>query len=104
MRELLASLLVALLAAPAAPPPLRPARVAGTVTVDGRAVLAVWGKQLRRIAVADGATTPLYEGAPDATHLEGATALPDGTVVVSEGFYRGELYVSLLPAADAPLR
>ena len=34
MRELLASLLVALLAAPAAPPPLRAARVAGTVTVE----------------------------------------------------------------------
>ena len=74
------------------------------MTVDGRAILAVWGKQLRRIGVADGATTLLYEGAPDATHLEGATALPDGTVVVSEGFYRGELYVSQLPAADAPLR
>lgn len=41
MRELLASLLVALLAAPAAPPPLRPARVAGTVTVAGRALSGI---------------------------------------------------------------
>ena len=41
MRELLASLLVALLAAPAAPPPLRAARVAGTVTVEGRALSGI---------------------------------------------------------------
>jgi serine/threonine protein kinase len=77
---------------------------AAQITADGAAILAVWGTELWRIGVADGKTTLAYKGAPDATHLEGATSLPDGTVVVSEGYYRGDLFVSHLPAADEPAR
>ncbi|MBK9035553.1 MAG: serine/threonine-protein kinase [Myxococcales bacterium] len=67
---------------------------------DGRSILATWATEVWRVVVADGHATLLYRRADDAAALDGATQLPDGTVVVAERYYQGELFRSTLPAPD----
>jgi len=71
------------------------------VARDGRALWATWREELWRVAIdpragRPGRSTLIYR-APAGTTLERASELPDGTVVVAERFFRGELFVSRLP-------
>lgn len=115
MRELLSSLLVALLAVPPAPPPLRPARVAGTVTVDGRALSGI---ALALVEVESGA---VHRATSAAGGAWGADLPPGRYVLAAEGasglavvrgpallalgsgqLARADLTLALVPLAQQP--
>ncbi len=115
MRELLASLLVALLAAPAAPPPLRPARVAGTVTVDGRALSGIGlalvdvesGAVHRATSAAGGSWSADLPPGRYALAAEGASGLavvrgPALLALGSGQLARADLALALVPLGEQP--
>lgn len=115
MRELLTSLLVALLAAPAAPPPLRPARVAGTVTVDGRALSGIGlalvdvesGAVHRATSAAGGSWSADLPPGRYALAAEGASGLavvrgPALLALGSGQLARADLALALVPLGEQP--
>ena len=64
---------------------------------DGASIIATWRDGVWRLPVAGGAARELYRPAVDAAQLDGAVELPDGTVLVAERYYRGELHRTALP-------